>query len=494
MRSLDLVGTRKWFFLFSGTLVVVSLVLLAIPPTLRPGIEFTAGTTTLVRFEREVDQAALRVAYADLGHPEARIQSTGPREYLIRTSELRVPDSALIEVNPTATPDEAPTAELGTVLLGAEGAAGEVALRVFNFAVCDFGSEIERFDAGTEAVVFDEVHEADCVTEVEDAPAGTDDAEDSEAAGDAAEDEPDPTATPDDAAEDTDPTATPDDATEEAADDAQPVDDGELLAYRVQVGGPEGATGFVAPEDTHAFLAPGEGRPEPEAPAEDLGERGEIEAALGMQFGRFEVLEFASVSAVVSTQAVRNATIAVAVAAVFIMAYIIFAFSSVPRPMRYASAAIVALAHDTIIVLGAFSLFGKVFETEINLMFVTGLLTIIGFSVHDTIVIFDRVRENVRIAPQARFADNVNAALVQTLGRSLNTSITLVFTILALLWLGGSTIQSFLVVLLVGVIAGAYSSIAIAAQVLVAWDQGDFSRLLGRFRRGDGSSEEAAAT
>ncbi len=477
MRSLDLVGTRKWFFLFSGTLVIASLILLAIPPTLRPGIEFTAGTTTLVRFEREVDQAALRAAYADLGHPEARIQSTGPREYLIRTSELRVPDSALIEVNPTAPPDEGPTAELGTVLLGAEGATGEVALRVFNFAVCDFGSEIERFDAGTEAVVFDEVHEADCVTDIEDA-AETDDPE---ASGDAADDEPEPT-------------ETPDDATDEATEAAQPEDDGELLAYRVQVGGPDGATGFVAPEDTHAFLAPGEGRPEPEAPAEDLGERGEIEDALGKQFGRFEVLEFASVSAVVSTQAVRNATIAVAVAAVFIMAYIIFAFSSVPRPVRYASAAIVALAHDTIIVLGAFSLFGKVFETEINLMFVTGLLTIIGFSVHDTIVIFDRVRENVRIAPQARFADNVNAALVQTLGRSLNTSITLVFTILALLWLGGATIQSFLVVLLVGVIAGAYSSIGIAAQVLVAWDEGDFARLLGRFRRGGGSSEEAAAT
>ena len=477
MRSLDLVGTRKWFFLFSGTLVVASLVLLAIPPTLRPGIEFTAGTTTLVRFEREVDQSALRAAYADLGHPEARIQSTGPREYLIRTSELRVPDSALIEVNPTAPLDEGPTAELGTVLLGAEGASGEIALRVFNFAVCDFGTEIEGFDAGTEAVVFDEVHEADCVTDIEDA-AETDD---TEASGDAAEDEPEPT-------------ATPDDATDEATEDAQPEDEGELLAYRVQVGGAEGATGFVAPEDTHAFLEPGEGREEPEAPAEDLGERGEIEDALGKQFGRFEVLEFASVSAVVSTQAVRNATIAVAVAAVFIMAYIIFAFSSVPRPVRYASAAIVALAHDTIIVLGAFSLFGKVFETEINLMFVTGLLTIIGFSVHDTIVIFDRVRENVRIAPQARFADNVNAALVQTLGRSLNTSITLVFTILALLWLGGSTIQSFLVVLLVGVIAGAYSSIAIAAQVLVAWDQGDFARLLGRFRRDDGSSEEAAAT
>ena len=265
----------------------------------------------------------------------------------------------------------------------------------------------------------------------------------------------------------------------------------------MQVGGDDGTTGFVAPADTHGFLAVGEEAADADAdggddgPAPDLGERGEIERALEERFGPFEVLEFASVSAVVSRQAVRNATVAVAVAALFIMGYIVFAFSSVPRPLRYASAAIVALAHDVIIVLGAFSLFGKVFGTEINLMFVTGLLTIIGFSVHDTIVIFDRVRENVRLAPAARFADNVNAALVQTLGRSINTSVTLVFTILALLWLGGPTIGAFLVVLLVGVVAGAYSSIAIAAQVLVAWEEGDASRLLGRFRRRAPSEEPA---
>ena len=206
------------------------------------------------------------------------------------------------------------------------------------------------------------------------------------------------------------------------------------------------------------------------------------------------MLEFASVSAVVSKQAVRNASVAVVVAALFIMGYVVFAFSSVPRPFRYAAAAIIALAHDVIIVLGAFSLFGKLFGTEINLMFVTGLLTIIGFSVHDTIVVFDRIRENVRLAPTARFAENVNAALIQTLGRSLNTSVTLLFTILALLWLGGTTIQAFLLVLLVGVVAGAYSSIAIAAQVLVAWEEGDVPRLFARFRRRRTAEEEAIAT
>ena len=481
MRSLDLVGIRRWFFLVSGAIVVASLVLLAIPPTLRPGIEFTAGTTTLMRFDRPVDQAQLREAYADLDHPEARLQSTGEREYLIRTSRLHVPDSALIEVNPQAPPDaEQPTAEIGTVLLGAEGAGGEIPIRVFDFAVCDFRAEPEdpddreSFPAGTEAVVFAEIR--DCG--------------DAGATG--------ITVVPDDDAADEEepaPTATPDDATDEEPSDGDDSDgDDEILAYRVQVGGPAGPTGFIAPADTHGFRAPGEAAPAPEGSAADLGERGVIEAALEARFGSFEVLEFASVSAVVSTQAVRNATVAVVVATLFIMAYIMFAFSSVPKPMRYASAAMIALAHDTIIVLGAFSLFGKVFGTEINLMFVTGVLTIIGFSVHDTIVIFDRVRENVRLAPTARFADNVNAALVQTLARSLNTSITLLFTILALLWLGGSTIQAFLIVLLVGVVAGAYSSIAIAAQVLVAWEEGDVPRLLGRFRRGPTGDEEATAT
>ena len=436
-----------------------------------------------MRFQRPVDQADLRAAYADLGHAEARLQSTGQNEYLIRTSELRVPNTALIEVVPSGPPIGVgqPTAEIGTALLGAEGAAGEIALRVFRFGeICDFGDEIASFPAGTEAVVFAKIRGCDTPAD------GTEVGADGQA-------------TPDAAAEDATPEPTADDATPEPAADAPADDDDAELVYRVQVGGASGVTGFIAAADTHGFRAPGDAEGEGEGaetgdPAGvDLGERGEIEEALEARFGPFEVLEFASVSAVVSKQAVRNASVAVVVAALFIMGYVVFAFSSVPRPFRYAAAAIVALAHDVIIVLGAFSLFGKLFGTEINLMFVTGLLTIIGFSVHDTIVIFDRVRENVRLAPTARFAENVNAALIQTLARSINTSVTLLFTILALLWLGGTTIQAFLLVLLVGVVSGAYSSIAIAAQVLVAWDEGDAPRLLARFRRRP-SEEEATAT
>ena len=471
MRALDLVSMRRRFFIFSSVLVIISLVLLAIPPTLRPGIEFTSGTTTLLRFQRSVDQSALRAAYADRGHPEARIQSTGPDEFLIRTSKLDVPDTALIEVAPQAGADAEPADPgLGSVLLGAEGATGEFALRVFQFgAVCDFGDEIASVPAGAEARILEEVRGcAQSEDDSEDA-AGADGeaAGDSDASSDAA---------------DGDSAGTDGEADEDEGDEPE----AEVLAYRVQVEGDDGAilTGFVAPADTRPVdAAAGD---EPALAAEELGERGVIEAELGKRFGRFEVLEFASVSAVVSKQAVRNAAVAVVIASLFIMGYIVFAFSSMPHPFRYAMAAIIALVHDVAIVIGAFSLFGKLFGIEINLMFVTGLLTIIGFSVHDTIVIFDRVRENVQRAPTAPLGENVNAALVQTLGRSLNTSITLLFTILALLWLGGSTIQSFLLVLLVGVIAGAYSSIAIAAQVLVAWDEGDLGRLFSRRRRGEG--------
>ena len=164
--------------------------------------------------------------------------------------------------------------------------------------------------------------------------------------------------------------------------------------------------------------------------------------------------------------------------------------------MRYATAAILALVHDVIIVLGAFSLFGKLFETEINLMFVTGLLTIIGFSVHDTIVVFDRVRENVRLAPTAPFAGERQRragpdprALAQHLGHAAPDDPR------AALARRPRRSRAFLLVLLVGVVAGAYSSIAIAAQVLVAWEADDVPRLFGRLRRrGRPQEEEAAAT
>ena len=180
---------------------------------------------------------------------------------------------------------------------------------------------------------------------------------------------------------------------------------------------------------------------------------------------------FDLVSPVVAQETVLNALWAVLAAAIGIFFYIWWAFRNVPSPFRYGLAAIVALLHDTIIVVGIFSILGALFEIEVNTMFLIALLTVIGYSVNDTIVVFDKIRENVLIYSNRPFTEVVNLSISETIGRSINTSFTLLVTLLALIFFGGSTIREFLLVLLIGVVAGTYSSIAIANQVLVTWDQ-----------------------
>ena len=219
-----------------------------------------------------------------------------------------------------------------------------------------------------------------------------------------------------------------------------------------------------------------------------VAEREVIEEAFG-ELATVSRLDVASVSGVVAKDTVRNALIAVVVASVAIMLYITWAFRHIPKPFRYGVAAIVALVHDVLIVLGIFSILGKVVNLEVNAMFITGLLTVIGYSVNDTIVVFDRIRENVARMPTERLANSVNTSLLETLGRSMNTSLTILFVILAMLLLGGESIRNFLLVLLIGVISGTYSSICIASQLLVSWETGEAGRLLRRFRSGPSQSQ-----
>ncbi len=213
-------------------------------------------------------------------------------------------------------------------------------------------------------------------------------------------------------------------------------------------------------------------------------------AGLEAQFGQFldndgnvsnRFIDFASVSGTVSEEIGRNAGIAVIAASVAILLYISWAFRAVPKPFLYGAAAIVALLHDVVLVVGAFSIFGKVFDIEINTMFLTGLLTVMGFSVHDTIVVFDRIRENLRRVEGASFPEIVNISLNQTLARSVNTSFTVVLVLIAMLLMGGVTIRNFLLVLLIGIISGTYSSIFMASQLLVTWEERDIHRLVRRF-------------
>ena len=184
---------------------------------------------------------------------------------------------------------------------------------------------------------------------------------------------------------------------------------------------------------------------------------------------------FDLVSPIVAQETVMNALWAILAAAVGIFIYIWWAFRNVPSPFRYGLAAIVALIHDTIIVIGIFAILGELMQTEVNTMFLIALLTVIGYSVNDTIVVFDRIRENVLIYSNRAFPEIVNLSISETIGRSLTTSFTLVITLIALVLFGGATIREFLFVLLIGVVVGTYSSIAIASQVLVSWDQRSIS-------------------
>ena len=333
----DIVGKRGWFYLFSLIILLPGAISLVVPPRLKAGIDFSSGSTFTVRFEQTVTQDQLDSAMDGLGHEEARVQSSGQNEFLVRTKELR--------------------------------------------------------GAGT----------------------------------------------------------------------APPV-------------GP--------------------------APA---SEKDEIETALRERFGQFldaqgnptnSFLEFSSISASLSSEIARNAAIAVVVASFAIFLYLWWAFRSVPQPFRFGAAAALALLHDVLLVVGVFSILGKLIDTEINAFFVTALLTVIGFSVHDSIVVFDRIRETVERGAGRSFSDAVNVSLLQTMGRSLNTSLTLIFSILALLLMGGESIRDFLLAMLIGTATGVYSSVFIASQILVSWDEGDIPRTWRRFfgrGRGRPSDEEIEA-
>jgi len=305
---LDLVRHRGWYYLLSFLVILPGLISLLIAPALRPGIEFSSGTTMTLRFAQPVGQEDLRAALGELGHPETRVQRSGD-DFLIRTRELK----------------------------------------------------------GAEA--------------------------------------------------------------------APPV-------------GP--------------------------APA---GEREALEAGLRDRFGDFQALDFSSVSATVSREIGRNATIAVLAASLGILVYITWAFRRLPRPLVYGTGALIAMGHDILVVLGAYSIMGKLLGAEVNTMFIVGMLTIIGYSVHDTIVVFDRIREN-RLRYSAHELEHVvNISLWETMTRSINTSMSVVIAIVALLLLGGPTIRDFLLVLLIGVVSGTYSSIFTASQFVVSWEKGDLRRL-----------------
>lgn len=196
--------------------------------------------------------------------------------------------------------------------------------------------------------------------------------------------------------------------------------------------------------------------------------------------GEVEEVRFETVGPTIGSETTQNAVKAVIFASVLIVLYIAWSFRKVPKPassIRFGICAILALIHDVLIVVGVFSLLGHFLNVEVDSLFVTALLTIIGFSVHDTIVVFDRIRENLRKMAGVSFSQIVNESILQTLGRSLNTSLTVILVLVALLLFGGETIRWFVVALLIGITSGTYSSIFNASPLLVVWEEWSRSRI-----------------
>lgn len=320
---LDIVGARGWFYLFSFLVLLPGVISLLIPPSLKPGIDFTGGTEFSLRFQRPVDKDQLSAALTELDHPEARVQSVGNNEFIVRTKELE--GAAAEGVGPR------PPSEQSTIR----------------------DALIERF--------------------------------------------------------------------------------GPLVNLQGEV--------------TNRFI------------------------------------QVSSVSASISQEIARNAAFALLAASAAIFLYLWWSFRAVPQSFRFGTAAVIALLHDALLVVGAFSILGKLIDTEINVFFITALLTVIGFSVHDSIVVFDRIRETAVREPRMPFAEVVNTSLLQTLGRSLNTSLTLIFAILALMLMSGGGIEEFLWAMLIGTVTGVYSSVFIASQILVTWEDGTIARWLRRRRQ-----------
>ena len=203
----------------------------------------------------------------------------------------------------------------------------------------------------------------------------------------------------------------------------------------------------------------------------DKDKASEIKKVL-LKIGTVKENRFETIGPVVGRELARKAIMAVILASIVIVLYIAYAFRKVPKPAsswRFGVTAVIALLHDVLVVVGAFSILGHFRGLEVDSYFITALLTVLGFSVHDTIVVFDRIRENLRRYIKMPFEQVVNESIVQTLSRSINTSLTVIITLTSLYLLGGSSTKPFILALLIGIISGTYSSIFNASPLLVVW-------------------------
>ncbi|RJP52053.1 MAG: protein translocase subunit SecF [Anaerolineaceae bacterium] len=208
---------------------------------------------------------------------------------------------------------------------------------------------------------------------------------------------------------------------------------------------------------------------------EDTGETATstaVQAALREEFGELTVERFDSVGPSIGRQVTQRAALAVAIAALAVVFYITYTFRGLEHAFRYGVIAIVAMIHDVAVVMSITALGGQFWGWQVDALFLTALLTVIGFSVQDKIVVFDRIRENSNVYRRLPYETLANHSIIQTLQRSINTQLmTVEFMLLALALFGGITLREFAVILLIGLFSGTYSSIFIAAPILVVWEK-----------------------
>jgi len=192
-----------------------------------------------------------------------------------------------------------------------------------------------------------------------------------------------------------------------------------------------------------------------------------IKTTLGERFNKTpEEIRFETVGPILGKELLIKTIVAIILAAGFILGYVAWRFKNA----KFGVCAILAMFHDTLVMLGLFSILGHFFGAEVDTLFVTAMLTVLSFSVHDTVVVYDRIRESQKLLPTTPFESLINKAVTETLSRSLNNSLTIIFMLLALLLLGGVTIKWFVAALLIGTVSGTYSSTFNAAPLLVVWE------------------------
>lgn len=214
-------------------------------------------------------------------------------------------------------------------------------------------------------------------------------------------------------------------------------------------------------------------------PPQEKQQHDQLMKVLSDKYGEVKEDQFTSIGPAIGQELAGKAAWQLLLVSLAIILYIAYAFRKVTRPVsswRFGWSAIVALLHDLVIVIGVFAILGKFYNVEIDSLFVTALLTVLGFSIHDTIVVFDRIRENLRLRAGQSLSEIINSSISQTLVRSVNTSLTVIFVLIALLLFGGESIRYFVLALLIGMVAGTYSSIFIASPLLLAWYNWDMRR------------------